>query len=277
MSYADHPDPEAVIRAMRLDLADGIERDPDPRAVLRTAPFFDRDEVHEVYRAWRRVLDEYPRRAGHGGRGLGLPGVAHDGLRPRPTSCPGVQLRLHGRALGRRGDRRAIASVLERSALVGAPATWVLSNHDTPRVVTRLGGASAGLRRALALAHVAHALPGGVYVFAGEELGLPDAAIPDDRRQDPIWRAVGVHRSRARRGAGPAALVGRGAALRLHHGADSWLPAPDGWAQRRWRRRTQDADSTLATYRRLIGAARQCTRRSPTRTRPWSCARSAAS
>ena len=72
-----------------------------------------------------------------------------------------------------------------------------LSNHDSPRVVTRLGDGPEGLARARALALIAHALPGSVYVYQGEELGLCDVEVPDSARQDPVWfRSAGREKGR---------------------------------------------------------------------------------
>lgn len=254
MTYADHPDPAAVVRAIRLDLFDGVARDPDPREVLRTAPFFDRDEVHEVYRHWRRVLDEYP-----GDRMAVAEAWAYPVERAMAYARPDELSQVFNFDFlivpwDAEAILRAISSVLGSVALVGAPPTWVLCNHDTPRVVSRLGGGDTGLRRALALAHVAHALPGGVYVFAGEELGLPDADVPDERRQDPIWfRSGGTDPGRD--GArvplpwsGDAPPYGFSAAP-----ADrTWLPAPDGWGPLTVAAQSGDPDSVLARYRRMI-------------------------
>jgi alpha-glucosidase len=252
MTYADHPDPEGVIRAIRLDLADGVERDPDPRMVLRTAPFFDRDEVHEVYRAWRRLLDSYPR---------DLVTVAEAWAYPVSRTMDYARSdELHQVfnfdfmvvAWDAGAITRVVRSVLDAVALVGAPPTWVLSNHDTPRVATRMGSGESGKRRALAIAHVAHVLPGGVYVFAGEELGLPDATIPDDRRQDPIWfRSGGTDPGRD--GARvPMPWSGEEPPYGFTTGPDSWLPSPAGWGELTVAVQDADADSPLNTYRRLI-------------------------
>jgi alpha-glucosidase len=104
--------------------------------------------------------------------------------------------------------RAVIDNTLALNAPVGAPATWVLSNHDVDRIVTRLGRTDTafslqqrsyfhslpvdlalGARRARAAALLTMALPGSVYVYQGEELGLWEVQdIPADMRQDPIWR-----------------------------------------------------------------------------------------
>ena len=105
--------------------------------------------------------------------------------------------------------RASIESALAAHAPVDAPATWVLSNHDVTRPVTRYGRADTrfafeakregtptdldrGTRRARAAALLAMALPGSMYVYQGEELGLPEVEdIPSDRRQDPMWHRSG--------------------------------------------------------------------------------------
>ena len=120
--------------------------------------------------------------------------------------------------------RRVIDPTLATHAPVGAPPTWVLSNHDVTRPVTRYGRAGhlvrrtatactacpptseLGHRRARAAALLAMALPGGVYVYQGEELGLPEVEdIPDELRQDPMWHRSGRHRP------GPGRLPGAAA------------------------------------------------------------------
>ena len=100
--------------------------------------------------------------------------------------------------------RRSIVATLDAHAPVGAPPTWVLSNHDVTRVVTRYGredtsfsfGAkrmgiptdlALGLARARAAALLAMALPGSFYLYQGDELGLPEVEdLPVDRIQDPM-------------------------------------------------------------------------------------------
>ena len=107
--------------------------------------------------------------------------------------------------------RQVIDETLALNAPLGAPATWVLSNHDVDRVVSRYGRADTafdldrrpyfhgfpvdlalGTRRARAAALLTMALPGSVYIYQGEELGLWEVQdIPDELRQDPIWARTG--------------------------------------------------------------------------------------
>jgi len=146
MSYADHHDPRGLINAMRLDLFDP-ERDPslpNPREVLLGGPFFDRDEVHEIYRGWRKLLNSYqPARMT----------VAEAWAYPASRAMDYARSdELHQvfnfdfmvTAFRAEAIRRSVNEVLSTVGLVGAPATWVLSNHDSPRVVSRFGGGAEG-------------------------------------------------------------------------------------------------------------------------------------
>ena len=110
----------------------------------------------------------------------------------------------------RAGDLRdAVTMSLAASDSVGAPTTWVLSNHDTVRHTSRLGLAepnarpngighgdeqpdeSLGLRRGRAATLIMLALPGSAYLYQGEELGLPEAVdLPDHARAPAPWKTL---------------------------------------------------------------------------------------
>jgi alpha-glucosidase len=199
------------VAGVRIDSAallfkDGALPDFDPAAAPSPHPFADRDELHEVYRSWRTLADGYP-----GDRILigeiWLPDVERFALYLRPDemhtafnfeflACPWEAARL----------RACIDSTLAAHAPVGAPATWVLSNHDVTRHVTRYGREDTtfefaaktrkiprvdlelGTRRARAAALLTLSLPGAVYIYQGEELGLPEVEdLPDGVLQDPMF------------------------------------------------------------------------------------------
>lgn len=77
-------------------------------------PFFDQDGVHEIYRQWRLILDEYsPKHSVQGyprahlrRRGLDPDHRADRALRPPRRAAPGLQLPVPQHPLGRRGDAR---------------------------------------------------------------------------------------------------------------------------------------------------------------------------
>src|SRR3954470_20110397 len=83
----------------------------------------------------------------------------------------------------------AFAHVIsEAEQALSAPQTWpcwVLSNHDEPRHRSRYGGSE---ERARAAALILLTLRGTPFLYAGEELGLLDAAVPPAARVDPAGR-----------------------------------------------------------------------------------------
>ncbi|MER7443250.1 glycoside hydrolase family 13 protein [Micromonospora avicenniae] len=215
-------------------------------------PYFDQDEVHEIYRAWRPILDSYP-----GGRMAVAEAWAETPQRLARYIGPNE---LHqafnfdflDATWSAESFRKVIDTALAEAAIVGAPTTWVLSNHDKQRHVTRYGDGPDGLRRARAAALLMLALPGCAYVYQGEELGLPEVLdLPDELRQDPAFRRTGESRDGCRvpipwggdlpsYGFGP-----QGCEL-------SWLPAPATWAALSVAAQTGVPGSTLELYREAL-------------------------
>jgi alpha-glucosidase len=166
-------------------------------------PFTDRDDVHDIYRSWRAIADEYPGRVLIGE--IWLPDAARLARYVGPGELDTV---FNFPYLSCPWDAAELRQVIDQTLALGAPATWVLSNHDVDRIVSRYGRADTafnldrrryfhnfpvdmelGTRRARAAALLTMALPGSVYIYQGEELGLGEVQdIPDELRQDPIWR-----------------------------------------------------------------------------------------
>ena len=102
-------------------------------------PFWDRDEVHDIYAEWRQVFNEYdpPRSAV-------AEAWVHPSRRPRYASPDGLGQAfnfdlLAGELGGRASSARVITDNLAGAGENGAPTTWVLSNHDVIRHATRYG------------------------------------------------------------------------------------------------------------------------------------------
>jgi alpha-glucosidase len=176
----NHPDPEGLSEALRLD----VEMETSKRnALLESVPYFDRQGVHEIYRTWRKLFDSYGDRD--------VMAVAEAWVHPpinatryvRPDELHQV---FNFDLLTAPFDGVFLFDVISRSiqlnATVDALPTWALSNHDSPRVASRIGDAQS---RALAL--LVFALPGSAYIFAGQELGLPDGELNDSDRVDPSF------------------------------------------------------------------------------------------
>jgi alpha-glucosidase len=165
--------------------------------------------------------------------------------------------------------RASIDMTLAAHRPVGAPATWVLSNHDVTRPVTRYGRAETGFafeskrvgtptdlargtRRARAAALLAMALPGSLYIYQGEELGLPEVEdIPADRRQDPMWhRSGGVDPGRDGCRV-PLPWAGQRPPFAFSENGEGrpWLDQPDDWGPLTVEVESKDPASMLNLYR----------------------------
>ncbi|MFE2099278.1 glycoside hydrolase family 13 protein [Streptomyces sp. NPDC059468] len=250
-------------------------------------PFFDQDGVHAIYRQWRVVLDEYA------GNELGPGGPSAEGRR-RETGgrifvaeawTPTVERtanyvrpdELHQafnfQYLGTEWDAKELRTVIDRTLEamrpVGAPATWVLSNHDVTRHATRFanppglgtqirtaGDRELGLRRARAATLLMLALPGSAYVYQGEELGLPDVVdLPDEVRQDPAFFR-GAGQDGFRDGCRvPIPWTREGSSYGFGSGG-SWLPQPSAWAELSVEAQSGVPGSTLELYRSALGIRR---------------------
>lgn len=249
------------VDGFRIDVAHGMikaEGLPDVGTagrgnMLDTAdlPYFDQDGVHEIYRAWRKILDSYP------GERIGVaeawaPTAHRLSLYIRPDELhQAFNFEYVAAQWSTEDFRRVVDESLATVAEVGAPATWVLSNHDIQRHVTRYGGGERGLRRARAAALLTLALPGCAYVYQGEELGLPEVLdLPDEALQDPMWERSG-RTERGRDGcrvpipwSGGEPPFGFGP-----EGTVAWLPQPAVWAGLTAAAQRADERSVLALYR----------------------------
>lgn len=263
------------VDGIRIDSAALLAKDAELSDVVDAGshPYTDRDELHDIYRRWRAIADSYP-----GDRALigevWLPDrerfaryLRHDELHSA------FNFDFLGCAWDAGSLRAVIDDTLQTHARVGAPASWVLSNHDVTRHVTRYGRADTsfaldhrqhgaatdrvlGARRARAAALLLLALPGNAYVYQGEELGLPEVEdLADDVRQDPMWRRSG-HRDVGRDGC-RVPLPWHGGEPSFGFSppgatAQPWLPQPAGWRDLTAEVQSHDDTSMLALYRRAL-------------------------
>jgi alpha-glucosidase len=266
----------------------GLPRDADDGpALLGTVgvhegehPFWDREDVHEVYRAWRTVADSYPDpRVFVAEAWVDRPerlirylrrDELHTAFNFDYLCAPWLADQL----------REAVTTTVAAHAEVGAPPTWVLSNHDVARHVSRYARAqrprpahslddlrgmpanlAVGERRARAATLLMLALPGGCYLYQGEELGLAEVEdLPEAVLDDPIWARSG-HSQRGRDGcrvplpwAGdepPFGFSPPGAT------APPWLPQPAHWWEYTVEAQLARPDSTLTFYREALRLRRE--------------------
>ncbi|MFC5144059.1 glycoside hydrolase family 13 protein [Streptomyces aureoversilis] len=250
------------VDGFRIDVAHGMVKAPglpdiglSEQAKLigaQVLPFFDQDGVHEIHRAWRKLLDSYP------GERIGVaeawaPTSERLALYVRPDELhQAFNFQFLTCDWGAGAMRAVIDDSLAATRSVGAPTTWVLSNHDVVRHTTRYGGGERGLARARAAALLMLALPGSAYVYQGEELGLPEVVdLPDEVRQDPaFFRGDGQDGTRDGCRV-PIPWSGGDAPYGFGPGG-SWLPQPEQWAELSVAAQSGDPRSTLELYRSAL-------------------------
>jgi alpha-glucosidase len=246
-------------------LPDGPEPDGQILAGNERGPAWDQPGVHEVWREWRRVADSYePPRAF-----VGEAWVATTEAQAAYTRSDELHTTFNFHFLRAYWDSEVIRDVigtsLLTSAAVGAPPTWVLSNHDVWRPVTRFApwldaetiDLETGRRRALAMSLLSLALPGSAYLYQGEELGLPEVLdLPDEARQDPTWfRTEGAVKGRDGCRV-PIPWSGQEPPYGFSTGTP-WLPQPTDWAGLTAEAQEADPASTLALYRTALRVRRE--------------------
>jgi alpha-glucosidase len=279
------------VDGFRIDVAHGLAKAeglPDIGATVwppvgpdRTEhPHWDRDEVHEIYRMWRALADAYddPRvfvaeAWVHNPQRLAMylrDDELHTAFNFDFLLAPWLAEPM----------RESIVGSLDAHEGVGAPPTWVLSNHDTVREVSRYARPQGvrelrhlddlldlpadfelGTKRARAAALLMLALPGGAYVYQGEELGLTEVEdLPVELLQDPGWKQSG-YTLRGRDGCRvplpwsgdepPFGFTPNGAS------ASPWLPQPRSWRRLTVQAQTGDERSMLELYRRALAIRRR--------------------
>ncbi len=212
-------------------------------------PMWDQPEVHDVYRSWHPILEDYAAMA-----------VAEAWTRTPATTAAYIrpdelQQTFNFAWLLADWDatafREVITTTIEATRAVGAWPTWVLNNHDVTRSVTRYGGGARGLARARAATLATLALPGAAYLYQGEELGLPEVDVAPEHRQDPLWFRTG---NPGRDGCRvPMPWAGSAPPYSFGPGPGApWIPQPADWGALTVERQEGDPDSTLELYRRAL-------------------------
>jgi alpha-glucosidase len=243
-----------------------VEYEPVADADRAHTPFWDQDGVHDVYREWRTVADEYdPPRIFCGE--TWVPNPVRLARYQRPDELH-TSFNFSYLEAGWDGDamRTSIDETIANHAAVSAPPTWVLSNHDVIRHATRFApgfvrssplssevAAERGLRRARAATVFMLALPGSAYIYQGEELGLPEVLdLPVEFRQDPAWHRSGG--SDGFRDGCRVPIPWSGDAPPFGFGSEdgTWLPQPADWADLTVAHELGDPSSTLEMYRRAL-------------------------
>jgi alpha-glucosidase len=276
------------VDGFRIDVAHGLVKDPtlpdledDDGDLLMASdrenhPHWDVEGVHEIYRAWRRLADRY----GADRVFVAEAVVTRSDRLARYVRSDELHTAFNFDFLKCPWQADALRRLIDRSLAalhaVGAPATWVLSDHDETRHVTRYGRADTGVsgptyeghqpvdlelgtRRARAAALLMLALPGGAYIYQGEELGLWEVEdLPPELRQDPTWERSG-RTVRGRDGCRvPIAWSGEVPPFGFGPpGSTPWLPQPAAWRYYTVEAETGDPESMLELYRAALRLRRE--------------------
>jgi len=277
------------VDGFRIDVAHGLAKadgypdftKPGPNDPTNHVAYWDQDPVHEIWREWREVANEYdPPRVF----------VAEAWVNPAERNAlylredelhtgfnfPYLTAAWNGGAL-----RRVINKSLSGNHLVGAPTTWVLENHDVWRAATRYAPLASGeeaasldanldisksanwseprdietgVKRARAGLLTMLALPGTAYIYQGQELGLEEVFdIPDDLRQDPAFANTGGENLGRDGCRVPLPWDNSSDTFGFNSGSESWLPQPKRWATKTASVQQTDPNSSLNLTRTALG------------------------
>ncbi len=246
------------VDGFRVDVAHGLFKPADLADVRRGdyLGMWDQPEVHDVYRRWHTLLASYP-----GDRMA----VAEAWTKTPEATARYVRADELNQSFNfhwlsapwsAAAIRHIIDDILGSMAQVGGTPTWVLSNHDVVRHVTRYGGGELGRARGRAAVLTMLALPGSAYLYQGEELGLEEVDVPDEAKQDPAFKRTG----KGGRDGCRVPLPWSGTKPPFGFGPgrkQPWLPQPASWAGHTARDQEGDPASMLEFYRSALAARRE--------------------
>ena len=242
-------------------------------------PFWDQEGVHDIYRSWRKIFDSYP-----GDRMA----VAEAWVSPasriaRYVRADELQNSFNFEMLTTHWKPAEIKKKIDHSidalSEVGAPTSWVFNNHDVVRSVDRLDlgltnhgdttlsrqgdpakfNIERGTLRARSAALMMLALPGGAYMYQGEELAVPEVRdIPESRLTDPRWKMSG-YTDRGRDGCRVPLPWSRKPEGAFGFSSDdaltpdkAWLPQSSWWGKFSVDSQDGIEGSTLSMYREAL-------------------------
>jgi alpha-glucosidase len=278
------------IDGFRIDVAHGLIKAPD-------LPDWNGDEynavalnqpgVHDIYRRWREIADSYgPER-----------NVIFVGEVWVPTATDLVKyvrldelqqaffFNLLQQSWSASRFRASIEAALEEIGTTAGTISWVLSNHDVYRAVSRYGlvrrdseqqrraprtakvrpcgdvDVALGIQRARAAMLLMLALPGSAYLYQGEELGLPEVTdMADEIKQDPRSENANCLDPGRDGCRVPLPWTADGATFGFSprgSRACPWLPQPQWFASYAVSEQADNPSATLSLYRTALRLRKQ--------------------
>ena len=164
------------IRGLRIDVAHGLIKDRELRDCVEHMR--NRPEVHEIYRRWQEVAADYDPKPT-------LMGETYVPLDDVFAYWRHLDLVQSFDFLNAEFTLSELRPVVERTLAAlppGRRACWFGSNHDHSRMATRW--AHGNLEKHRAALFVLLTLPGTAILYQGDEIGLQDGPVPEDRLLD---------------------------------------------------------------------------------------------
>jgi alpha-glucosidase len=240
-------------------------------------PMWFQEEVHEIFRNWRKILESYP-----GDRAMcGEAYVYPLSLMAKWVRSDEFHQTFNFRFLDAGWDSKKLFDAINESFEafdgVGAPSTWVLNNHDVIRHASRFGGdygrATAsdgigsgqaqpdpvlGLQIAQGATLFMLGLPGASYLYQGEELGLPEHTTLENKyRQDPTFARTNGARVGRDGCRIPLPWELEGDSSGFSESGKSWLPQPSSYKELARSIQVKNPESTLSFYKTALGLRKQ--------------------
>ena len=240
-------------------------------------PMWFQEEVHEIFRNWRKILESYPGDRAMCGEAYVYP-LSKMANWVRPDE---FHQTFNFRFLDAGWDPKRLVEAINESFVafdgVGAPSTWVLNNHDVIRHASRFGGdygratasdgvgvnqpqpdAKLGLKIAKGATLFMLGLPGASYLYQGEELGLPEHTTLENKyRQDPTFARTNGQRVGRDGCRIPLPWVPEGNSSGFSESGKSWLPQPSSYKELARSIQEKNPESTLSFYKTALGLRKQ--------------------
>jgi alpha-glucosidase len=209
-----------------------------------------RPEVHDVHRRFRAVADSYdPPRM--------LVGETYVHDVPTVASFYGagdeLNLAFNIPLLHTPFEAKALRAVVEETEAEVPPGSWPVwtaGNHDLSRFPTRWGGGDPAKARCALMMILT--LRGAAFLYYGDEIGMLDTDVPEERLRDPVGIRFHPLAGRDPERTPMQWSSAPGGGFTTDPSVEPWLPYGD-FASCNVEDERRDPDSMLALCRDLIG------------------------
>jgi alpha-glucosidase len=261
------------VDGFRIDVIDRLLKDPQFRdnpphpdwsegdnptnALRRVHSEAQFPELFDLWRRFRRVFDEFPNKVAIGEVAYDygpqqLAGFYGEERTDTDNENDGLHLPFNFGLIAQPWDAESIRAFVDTYDAALPSYAWpnyVLGNHDQSRIASKYGRAQARVAAVMLLT-----LRGTPTIYYGDELGMEDVTIPDERIQDPQGRDRNFNRDECRTPMQWDTSPHAGFCL-----ADvtPWLPVADDYQQHNVAVQTDDPNAMLNLHQRLLNYRRR--------------------